>query len=194
MGVREGIKPGYGESLAIAEPASGVTLSAKNFKADAADSVTSLGEDGKVYLSLCDHEMDDTGYTCKKCKTQFDARIGESAYYQTLAEAFLNARDDSTITLMRDVNLNKSCSASDIITLDLHGKTITSGDKFFNVNEKLTVKDSSEGGGTQALNVKFSVNSNGTLAVDDSYTGDISCRRHAGSLHRYDSGTAPGKG
>ena len=36
--------------LAIAEPASGVTLSAENFKADAADSVTSLGNDGKVYL------------------------------------------------------------------------------------------------------------------------------------------------
>ena len=174
VGVREGIKPGYGKSLAIAEPASGVTLSAENFKADAADSVTSLGKDGKVYLSLCEHEMDDTGYTCKKCHTQFDARIGESAYYQTLAEAFQNAWDGSTITLMRDVNLNKSCSASDIITLDLHGKTITSGDKFFNVNNKLTVKDSSEGGGTQALNVKFCVFSNGTLAVDNSYTGEIS--------------------
>ena len=174
VGVREGIKPGYGGSLAIAEPASGVTLSAENFKADAADSVTSLGDDGKVYLSLCDHVMDETGYTCKKCHTQFDARIGESAYYQTLAEAFQNAWDGSTITLMRDVNLNKSCSASDIITLDLHGKTITSGDKFFNVDNKLTVKDSSEGGGTQALNVKFRVSSNGTLAVDNSYTGEIS--------------------
>ena len=74
VGVYEGIKPGYGKSLAIAEPASGVTLSAENFKADAAESETSLGE----------------------------------------------------------------------------------------------------GGGTQALNVKFYVRSNGTLAVDDSYTGDIS--------------------
>ena len=88
VGVYEGIKPNAGGSLLIAEPASGVTLSAENFKADAADSVTSLGEDGKVYLSLCAHEMDDTGYTCKKCHTQFDARIGESAYYQTLAKAF----------------------------------------------------------------------------------------------------------
>ena len=170
VGVREGINPG-----AIAEPASGVTLRAENFKADAADSVTSLGEDGKVYLSLCDHEMDDTGYICKKCHTQFDARIGESAYYQTLAKAFQDARDGSTITLMRDVNLNGSCSASDTITLDLHGKTITSVDKPINVNKKLTVQDSSEGGGTQALNVKFLVNSSGTLAVGDSYTGDISC-------------------
>ena len=174
VGVRDGIKPAYGSQLAIAEPADGGPLSAENFKADAADCVTSLGEDGKVYLSLCEHEMDDTGYTCKKCHTQFDARIGESAYYQTLAKAFQNAWDGSTITLMRDVNLNGSCSASDTITLDLHGKTITSGDKFFNVNEKLTVKDSSEGGGTQTLNVKFSVRSNGTLAVDDSYTGEIS--------------------
>ena len=174
VGVREGIKPNAGGSLLIAEPASGVTLSAENFKADAADSVTSLGEDGKVYLSLCDHEMDDTGYTCKKCHTQFDARIGESAYYQTLAKAFQNAWDGSTITLMRDLNLNGNCSASNTMTLDLHGKTITSEDKPIRVNEKLTVKDSSEGGGTQTLNVKFSVRSNGTLAVDDSYTGEIS--------------------
>ena len=118
--------------------------------------------------------MDRTGYTCEKCKTQFDVRMGERDYYQTLAEAFLKAWDGSTITLLRGVNLNGSCSASNIITLDLHGKTITSGDKFFNVNEKLTVKDSSESGGTQTLNVKFSVRSNGTLAVDDSYTGKIS--------------------
>ena len=174
VGVYEGIKPGYGKSLAIAEPASGVTLSAENFKADAADCVTSLGEDGKVYLARCAHVMDSTGYTCEKCKTQFDARVGESAYYQTLAEAFQKAWTGCTITLMRDVTLTGNYSASDTITLDLHGKTITSGDKFFNVNEKLTVKDSSEGGGTQTLNVKFSVRSNGTLAVDDSYTGEIS--------------------
>ena len=175
VGVRDGIKPAYGSQLAIAEPASGVTLRAENFEADAADYVTSLGDDGKVYLSPCEHEMDDTGYTCKKCHTQFDARIGESAYYQTLAKAFLNAWNGSTITLMRDVNLNGNCSTSDTITLDLHGKTITSEDKPIRVNEKLTVKDSSESGGTQALNVKFLVASNGTLAVDDSYTGDISC-------------------
>ena len=61
VGVREGINLG-----AIAEPASGVTLSAENFKADAAGCVTSLGDDGKVYLVPCTHEMDDTGYTCKK--------------------------------------------------------------------------------------------------------------------------------
>ena len=187
VGVYEGIKPNAGGSLLIAEPASGVTLSAENFQADAADSVTSLGEDGKVYLSLCAHEMDDTGYICKKCHTQFDARIGESAYYQTLAKAFQNARDGSTITLMRDVNLNGSCSASDTITLDLHGKTITSEDRPISVTKKLTVKDSSKGGGTQALNVKFSVGSNGTLAVDDSYTGDILCveLRTGGVLEAY---------
>ncbi|WP_302412958.1 hypothetical protein, partial [uncultured Gemmiger sp.] len=87
VGVREGIEHG-----AIAEPASGVTLRAENFKADAADCVTNLGEDGKVYLVPCTHEMDDTGYTCKKCHTQFDARVGDSAYYQTLTKAFDAAR------------------------------------------------------------------------------------------------------
>ena len=180
MGVREGIKPNAGGSLLIAEPASGVILKAENFQADAADSVTSLGEDGKVYLSLCDHEMDDTGYICKKCHTQFDARIGESAYYQTLTEAFSAVRD-STVTLLRDVTLTGNCSAAYNFpaTLDLNGKTVSSEKYDIRVGggnnpNTLTVKDSGTGGGTQALTVKFLVYSNGTLAVDNSYTGEIS--------------------
>ena len=174
VGVREGINPG-----AIAEPASGVTLSAENFKADAADSVTSLGNDGKVYLVPCTHEMDDTGYTCKKCKTQFDARVGDSAYYQTLTDAF-NAARGSTVTLLRNVTLTGNCSSENYsATLDLNGKTVSTENKYIcvgggNKSNTLTVKDSGTGGGTQALNVKFSVNSDGTLAVDDSYTGKIS--------------------
>ena len=175
VGVREGINPG-----AIAEPASGVTLSAENFKADAADSVTSLGNDGKVYLVPCTHEMDDTGYTCKKCKTQFDARVGDSAYYQTLTKAFDAARGN-TVTLLRDVTLAGNCSSSYTYsaTLDLNGKTVSSGRYYIHVGggnkpNTLTVKDSSKGGGTQALDVTFYVSSNGTLAVGDSYTGKIS--------------------
>ena len=180
VGVREGIKPNAGGSLLIAKPAaSGVKLSAENFKADAADCVTSLGDDGKVYLVPCTHEMDDTGYTCKKCKTQFDARVGESAYYQTLTKAFDAARGN-TVTLLRDVTLTGNCSSDTYsATLDLNGKTVSTENKYIHVgggnkSNTLTVKDSSKGGGTQALNVKFSVGSNGTLAVDDSYTGEIS--------------------
>ena len=174
VGVREGINLG-----AIAEPASGVTLSAENFKADAAGCVTSLGDDGKVYLVPCTHEMDDTGYTCKKCHTQFDARVGDSAYYQTLTKAF-DAAGGSTVTLLRDVTLTGNCSSENYsATLDLNGKTVSTENKYIHVgggnkSNTLTVKDSSKGGGTQALNVKFSVGSNGTLAVDDSYTGEIS--------------------
>ena len=173
VGVREGINPG-----AIAEPASGVTLRAENFEADAADCVTSLGDDGKVYLVPCTHEMDDTGYTCKKCHTQFDARVGESAYYKTLTEAF-NAVGDSTVTLLRDVTLAGNCSATDFKTLDLNGKTVSTKNKYIGVGggnkpNTLTVKDSGTGGGTQALDVTFYVSSNGTLAVGDSYTGEIS--------------------
>jgi len=175
VGVREGINLG-----AIAEPASGVTLRAENFKADAADCVTSLGDDGKVYLVPCTHEMDDTGYTCKKCHTQFDARVGDSAYYQTLTEAFSAVRD-STVTLLRDVTLTGNCSAAynSPATLDLNGKTVSSDRYYIHVGGRnkpntLTVKDSGTGGGTQALDVTFYVSSNGTLAVEDSYTGEIS--------------------
>ncbi len=156
-----------------------MTLRAENFKADAADCVTNLGEDGKVYLVPCTHEMDDTGYTCKKCHTQFDARVGDSAYYQTLTKAFDAARG-STVTLLRDVTLTGNCSSDTYsATLDLNGKTVSS-DRYYicvgggNKPNTLTVKDSGTGGGTQALTVKFLVYSNGTLAVDNSYTGKIS--------------------
>ena len=180
VGVYEGIKPNAGGSLLIAKPASGVTLRAKNFESYAADCVTSLGDDGNVYLVPCTHEMDDTGYTCKKCKTQFDARVGDSAYYQTLTKAFDAARG-GTVTLLRDVTLAGNCSSSYIYpaTLDLNGKTVSSGRYPISVGggnkpTTLTVKDSGTGGGTQALDVTFYVSSNGTLAVGDSYTGKIS--------------------
>ena len=180
VGVFEGIKPNAGGSLLIAEPASGVTLSAKNFEADAADSETSLGGDGKVYLVPCTHEMDDTGYTCKKCHTQFDARVGESAYYQTLTKAF-DAAGGSTVTLLRDVTLIGNCSAAynSPATLDLNGKTVSSERYYIGVGDgnnprTLTVMNSGTNSGTQPLTVKFLVHSNGTLAVGDSYTGEIS--------------------
>ena len=175
VGVREGINLG-----AIAEPASGVTLSAENFEADAADSETSLGKDGKVYLVPCTHEMDDTGYTCKKCNTKFDARVGESAYYQTLTKAF-DAAGGSTVTLLRDVTLTGNCSAAynSPATLDLNGKTVSSERYYIGVGDgnnprTLTVMNSGTNSGTQPLTVKFLVHSNGTLAVGDSYTGEIS--------------------
>lgn len=196
VGVYEGIKPAYGSPLPIAEPTGeGVTLNASNFNADAEDCVTSLGEDGKVYLARCAHEMDDTGYTCRKCKTQFDARVGESDYYQTLNEAFSEAKD-GTVTLLRDVTLHEQCSAAydNNMTLDLNGKTISSDKAAIGVGDgkfvrNLTVKDSSESGGTQVLNVKLLVRSNGTLAVDNSYTGDISCVtiQGGGALERFSS-------
>ena len=180
VGVRDGIKPNAGGSLLIAEPASGVTLRAENFKADAADCVTSLGEGGKVYLVPCTHEMDDTGYTCKKCHTQFDARVGESAYYQTLTKAF-DAAGGSTVTLLRDVTLTGNCSAAynSPATLDLNGKTVSSERYYIGVGDgnnlrTLTVMNSGTNSGTQLLTVRFLVHSNGTLAVDNSYTGEIS--------------------
>lgn len=174
VGVREGINPG-----AIAEPASGVTLSAENFKADAADSVTSLGDDGNVYLVPCTHEMDETGYTCSKCGTTFDARVGDSAYYQTLTKAF-DATRGNTVTLLRDVTLTGNCSSDTYsATLDLNGKTVSSDRYYIHVGggnkpNTLTVMNSGTNSGTQALTVKFLVYSNGTLAVDNSYTGKIS--------------------
>ena len=194
VGVRDGIKPAYGSQLAIAEPASGVTLRAENFESYATDCVTGVDENGKVYLALCEHKMDDTGYTCEKCDTEFDARIGDNEYYQTLSKAFMNESTNSTVTLLRNVKLNSNCSAAFIydMTLDLNGKTISGENNLIGVGggnngRTLTVKDSSTGGGTQTLNVKFLVRSNSKLAIEGSYTGDISCveMQAGGALERF---------
>ena len=185
------MKPGYGKTLTIAEPASGVTLNKANFKTDAGDCETGVDDNGKVYLALCGHIMDDTGYTCSKCQTQFDARVGEDAYYQTIVEAF-NAAYNSTVMLLRDVTLNANCSANSGMTLDLNGKTISSADKRITVvnvsrDLTLTIRDSGTNSGTQPLNVKFNVSTKGKLAVDDSYTGDIQCveLQAGGALERF---------
>ena len=179
--VLESMKPDVGGKRIIAEPADGVTLNAENFKADAADCVTGLDENGKVYLALCAHEMDSTGYTCSKCGVTLDARVGENAYYQTLAKAF-DATKGDTVTLLRDVTLNANCSAASIYdtTLDLNGKSISGANYRVTVRGgnkagTLTIKNSDANSGAQALNAKFLVSSNGKLAVDSSYTGDIEC-------------------
>ena len=193
--VYEGLKPDYNSTLTIAEPKSGVTLDASNFKADAADCVTGVDENGKVYLALCEHKMNNTGYTCEKCGTEFDARIGDNEYYQTLSKAFMNESTNSTVTLLRNVTLNSNCSAASIynMTLDLNGKTINSEDNLIGVGggnngRTLTIKNSGTGGGTQTLNVKFLVRSDSKLSIEDSYTGSISCvELQAGSaLERFD--------
>ena len=126
VGVREGIKPGYGESLAIAEPASGVTLSAENFKADAADSVTSLGEDGKVYLV----PLRRTRWTIPAIPARSAKRNSTRAWARAPIIRRLTrgvsecSRRTAPMTLLRDVNLTgkllrlRYYSA----TLDLHGK------------------------------------------------------------------------
>lgn len=119
--------------------------------------------------------------------------MGESAYYQTLTKAFDAARGN-TVTLLRDVTLARNCSSSYTYsaTLDLNGKTVSSERYYISVGggnnpTTLTVKDSGTGGGTQALDVTFYVSSNGTLAVDDSYTGKISRveRQAGGALERF---------
>ena len=119
--------------------------------------------------------------------------MGDSAYYQTLTKAFDAARGN-TVTLLRDVTLAGNCSSSYTYsaTLDLNGKTVSSERYYISVGGgnkpgTLTVMNSGTNSGTQALTVKFLVDSNGTLAVDDSYTGDISCVElwAGGALERF---------
>ena len=111
----------------------------------------------------------------------FVAAVGDDQFV-TLASAFANAEDDSTITLLRDVKLTSGIDVRNDVTLDLNGRTITiSADpsvrNAFIVNSEgvtFTIRDSGHTGAirsnrTDNSNV-ISV-SNGNLIVE---SGNIS--------------------
>ena len=78
---------------------------------------------------------------------EYVAQIGD-VKYESLAEAFEAAQTGDKITLLDDVDITSAVFASDTITLDLNGKTITrtNGGIAITVNTtgKLTIEDSSD--------------------------------------------------
>lgn len=111
----------------------------------------------------------------------FVAAVGDDQFV-TLASAFANAEDDSTITLLRDVKLTSGIDVRNDVTLDLNGRTITISEdpsvrNAFIVNSEdvtFTIRDSGHTGAirsnrTDNSNV-ISV-SNGNLIVE---SGNIS--------------------
>ena len=55
----------------------------------------------------------------------FVAAVGDDQFVTTLASAFANAEEGSTITLLRDVELTSGIDVTNDVTLDLNGQTIT---------------------------------------------------------------------
>ena len=111
----------------------------------------------------------------------FVAAVGDDQF-DTLASAFADAEDDSTITLLRDVKLTSGIDVRNDVTLDLNGRTITISEdpsvrNAFIVNSEavtFTIRDSGHTGAirsnrTDNSNV-ISV-SNGNLIVE---SGNIS--------------------
>lgn len=112
----------------------------------------------------------------------FVAAVGDDQFVTTLASAFANAEEGSTITLLRDVELTSGIDVTNNVTLDLNGQTITiskdpSVRNAFIVNSEdvtFTIRDSGHTGAirsnrTDNSNV-ISV-SNGNLIVE---SGNIS--------------------
>lgn len=78
------------------------------------------------------------------------AQIGETKY-ETLREAFRNAEDGDTITLLADVENADAISVEKALTLDLTGHTVTMAVKRVDAlavepGGALTIQDTSEGG------------------------------------------------
>ena len=111
----------------------------------------------------------------------FVAAVGDDQFV-TLASAFANAEDGSTITLLRDVELTSGIDVTNDVTLDLNGQTITisadpSARNAFIVNSEdvtFTIRDSGHTGAIRSSrtdNSNVIVVSNGNLIVE---SGSIS--------------------
>ena len=63
----------------------------------------------------------------------FVAKVGDTYYYKTLADAVKAVKDNETITLLGDVNLSSDLIINNgkIFTIDLNGKTVNGGADFY---------------------------------------------------------------
>lgn len=113
------------------------------------------------------------------------AKIGETTY-TSLAEAFEDAQDGQTITVLTDIDLPSTIVVGKQVTLDLAGKTISNtsdlwgGDNwsFFSVraNGNLTVTGNGTIDAKENDCYTFDVRNGGILTIKNgTFTGNISC-------------------
>lgn len=98
------------------------------------------------------------------------AKIGE-AYYKTLANAVVAAKDNDTVTLLKSYQIDKYISIKTPIVLDLGGNTLTSATSGFDVYKNFTLKNgtlktNTWGVWVQNENVNFTLASDATINAD----------------------------
>ena len=121
----------------------------------------------------------DANGTVGKVEEGFAAvRIGDT-YYQTLAKAIAEAKENDTITLLREVDLGSDkVTINKAVTLDLNGCTLTSSNATNTLwleASRVTVQDSKGNGkiqntGSGSNNIAVVVNGQGTEAYFKSGT------------------------
>ena len=140
---------------------------------------------GGTFSSKVDEQYLDEGLgqdangTVGKVEEGFAAvRIGDT-YYQTLAKAIAEAKENDTITLLREVDLGSDrVTINKAVTLDLNGCTLTSSNATNTLwleASRVTVQDSKGNGkiqntGSGSNNIAVVVNGQGTEAYFKSGT------------------------
>ena len=108
-------------------------------------------------------QNEDNTYTVKSLKDVAVAQIGDT-YYKTLVEAVAAAKNDETVTLLKNAETTVELSFTNkAITLDLNGKTVsgTFTDNFSVIeageNASLTVQDTSVAGTGKIASNKYGI-------------------------------------
>ena len=148
-----------------------------------ADTGAQPGENDITSSSYCSTAVVDTSaaaWTTLSAPRSFVAQIGETKY-ATLADAFANAANGDTVTMLDDVTLTEPLNVTlgdKAVTLDLGGKTLAGRTNLKSGN--LTIKNGTVAGGSaQALNVYGSADTAAenysvlTIASDVNVTADV---------------------
>ena len=71
----------------------------------------------------------------------FAAKVGDTSYYETLADAITAADENATVTLLKDVTEAVAIPEDKTITLDLNGKTLKHEGQVLDIYGNLTIKN-----------------------------------------------------
>ena len=119
--------------------------------------LTVTSEDGKTTISFTTSD----GFSAYYVAADYDAKVG-SAYYENLADAIAGAEDGSTVTILRDIDTNKTFTLDKKLTIDGNGHVLTSSASYSSYGGIFNVNNGASGSAIKNLDIHATAMSGNT--------------------------------
>ena len=119
--------------------------------------LTVTTEDGKTTISFTTSD----GFSAYYVAADYDAKAG-SAYYENLADAIAGAEDESTVTILRDIDTNETFTLNKKLTIDGNGHVLTSSASYSSYGGIFNVNNGASGSAIKNLDIHATAMSNKT--------------------------------